>query len=214
MKTQKSPFFFDIPDDPQEGIDVLVTKGANHEWAGRTLTITDDDGNTFRYLFYILPLDESSALVFCPFGEAEWLSGFVSALNKYNIEGAENAWPLLMAALKNGIDGNYSHDDAPALIPIDDTPTGESNIWGVAVKVENIDYEDIDTKYLYKKAITASQYALSMLMEYQENDISKTDVVLATGRKTFDAWRTAKNVAKVASLALAFFGVELPFGDD
>lgn len=219
--TSEVPFFIDEANRQDEGVGILVTKGEAGEWVGRTLTFTNDEGNTVRIAFYILPQDESAALVLCPLGESEWLSDLVSSLNEYNVKGATNAWPLLMAALKNGNDDNYSHSDAPALIHIADVPTGESNVWGVAVKVENIDYEDLDTEYLYKKVAFAFKYAIEMLKEYKENDISTTDITIATGKQTYNTWRKAKTIAKVASFALSVLGLgvfsdlgDLTFGED
>ena len=209
MKTDKVVFFVETAKGEKEGLDVLCTGKGDKKWVGRTVVVTDDDGDSTRYSFYVFPQDESSALLFCPFGVSSWLTQFVSSIDKYNVNAAQKAWPLLMAALKNGRDDNYSHSDAPALICVGDTPTGENDIWGVAVKIENVDFEDMDIAYVYKKVVWASNYAVNMLTEYQKNNVSSIDAAKGGIKKGFDAWRTMRMVGKVATFVLPILGIDL-----
>lgn len=212
-QTDKVAFFVQTAKGEKDGLDVLCTGKDDKKWVGRTFVVTDDDGDSTRYSFYVFPQDESSALLFCPFGVSPWLTQFVSSIDKYNADAAQRAWPLLMAALKNGCDDNYSHSEAPALIRVGDTPTGENDIWGVAVKIENVDFEDIDTVYVYKKAVWASNYAVNMLAEYQKNDISAVDAAKGGIKKGFGVWRVARIVGKVATVGLSMLGIDI-LGDD
>lgn len=213
-QTDKVVFFAETAKGEKEGLDVLCTGKDDKEWVGRTVVVTDDDGDSIRYSFYVFPQDESSALLFCPFGVSPWLTQFVSSMDKYNVDAAQKAWPLLMAALKNGFDDNYSHSEVPALIHVGDVPTGESDIWGIAVKIENVDFENMDTAYVFKKAVWASNYAVNMLTEYQKNDISAVDAAKSGIKKGFDAWRTARMIGKVATLVLPILGIDILGGDE
>lgn len=214
MKTDKVVFFVETAKGEKEGLDVLCTGKGDKEWVGRTVVVADDDGDSTRYSFYVFPQDESSALLFCPFGVSSWLTQFVSSMDKYNVDAAQKAWPLLMAALKNGGDDNYSHGEAPALIRVVDTPTGENDIWGVAVKIENVDFEDMDTAYVYKKVVWASNYAVNMLTEYQKNDISAIDAAKGGIQEGFDVWRRLRMVGKVVTGLSAIFGIDYVGGDE
>ena len=190
----------------EETIEVLSTKGSNGEWVGRVLTWTDNDGDTCRLSYYIIPQDNTSALLFLCFGECEGLTNLVSSLDGYNRPGAEKAWPMLMKALDNGANDNYSSTAAPALIGISDVPTGEANIWGVAVKVENVDFENIDCEYVLGKVAFAKDYALQMLDQFEKNDVAGIDRAIETGRKGFDVWRGVKTAGTVLSVVSTLLG--------
>ena len=204
--TEQIVFFLETIQGHEKGIDVLTTGVGEREWVGRTISVPNDDDSSMRFSFYILPLDESSALIFCPFRSSPWLTKLVSSLDEYNIPGYRNAWPKLMAALKNGRDDNYSHGDAPALICFTETPTDESDIWGVAVKIDNVDFKDVDTEYMYKKVIWASNYAIEMLDEYQKNEVSTTDTLIGGAKKGYNVWRIARTVLKAVSMITGAVG--------
>lgn len=193
---------FSVNEDKIEGAELLSAEIGDDKWYGFSCVAKDDDGDFLKYSFYLLPEGEdcSSGLVFCYLGDCDGLSDFVHKINSDNIANCWKAWPLLMQAIKNGLEDNYSRDDAPALICY-----GTNKMWGMATRYENVDFEqlaahlndkriDSNLAYLFKKAINATNYAMRMLVEVDENDISVMDGIVSGLKSLWNGYQTGRAI--------------------
>lgn len=193
---------FSVNEDKIEGAELLSAEIGDDKWYGFSCVAKDDDGDFLKYSFYLLPEGEdcSSGLVFCYLGDCDGLSDFVHKINSDNIANCWKAWPLLMQAIKNGLEDNYSRDDAPALICY-----GTNQMWGMATRYENVDFEqlaahlndkriDSNLAYLFKKAINATNYAMRMLVEVDENDISVMDGIVSGLKSIWNGYQTGRAI--------------------
>lgn len=148
-----------------------------------------------KLTYYIIPFQDNSALIFLYLSD-DFFDSFIENLNKYNIDGAKNAWPLLMGALENSANDNYFK---PSLFKYNDM------FWGLFTIIENIDITVLETEYVIGKFGNLYSYALSMLQEMNDNDISKWDMAKGYGKAGVDGWKWSR----VISTALAIGGTIL-----
>ena len=214
MENRLHVFCEDAPCANEE-VKPLVIKTNEVLWGGRTVVSKDDDGvGRTRWTWYIIPTDENTALLLFNLGPCEWLDNFKENLDEYNFNGVVKAWPRLIAALKNGCDDNYSHQEVPALIRTSNPLLSGESIWAIVVKVENIDFEDLDTKYILGKVGMCLKFIGEMFQELRENDVAIKDKLFGSARRGFDIWRTARMMGKAAMCVLPMFGMDFGGGDE
>ena len=161
------------------------------------------DGNKITYYFF--PIDHDEALMFLYIGH-DIFDEFIDNIDDYNLEGVNNAWPLLIKALHNGANDNFSRT---ALIKLPDLTHSNKSFWCLATKVENIDFEDLETSYILKKLGTLVSDARDMLIQINENDISTWDSIKGDVRAGYDSYQRSRTAIRIASVALAIGGALL-----
>ena len=214
MDSKLYAFCEDAPNEC-ECIKPLAIETDTTFWGGRTIVTKDDDGiGKTRWTWYIVPTDETTALLLFNLGQCMWLDNLRENLDEYNFKGVANAWPRLIAALKNGCDDNYSHQEVPALIRTDNPLSDGESIWAIVVKVENVDFADMDTKYVMGKVGMCLKFIGEMFHELQENDVAIKDKIFGEAKRGFSIWRWAKMIGTVASFVLPSFGIDFNGGDE
>lgn len=163
------------------------------------------NGNKITYYFF--PIDHDEALMFLYIGH-DTFDEFIDNIDDYNLEGANKAWPLLIRALHNGANDNYS---GSALIKLPDLTHSNKMFWCLATKVENIDLKDLETLYIIKKLGNLVSDAMDMLTQINENDISTWDSIKGNARAGYDSYQRGRKAMKIASFALAIGGALLGF---
>ena len=153
--------------------------------------------NNKKLVYYFIPFQDNSAFVFLYLSDNDF-DYLIDNLNKYNVEGTKNAWPLLMAALENAANDNYFK---PSLFKYN------GMFWGLFTMVENIDITDIETEYVIGKFGNLYNYALNMLQEIHDNDISKWDMAKGYGKAGIDGLKWSR----IISTALTIGGTILGF---
>ena len=190
----------------REGKESFCVETDTIYWRGRTVVVKDDDGNgNTRYSWYIQSLNENTALVFLNMGTnlGEWLDQFYSDLDDSNRAAAFRTWPMLMEAIANGEDDNYSKMGLPALIRIKNPTDEEYSLWVIAFQIENIDYANLDTKYVLDKVSSSIKFTQAMLLEYLNNDLSFWDKLFSFGKAFVKGWNKGKMLKTAASIGVA-----------
>lgn len=145
-----------------------------------------------RFIYYIIPIDEHSGWLFLYLGNNSF-DELREGLNKYTRNAAKETWPLLMEALTNGENNNFS-DVALAKVNI-----GDLNFWCTFVKVENIYYTNLETEYIGYKAGFLIGRTGAMLQEYLNNDISSFQQIKIATKLGADIFKTSKRLIDLAS---------------
>lgn len=128
---------------------------------------------------------------------------FVDNVDEYNLDGVNNAWPLLVKALRNGINDNYT---GSALIKLPDLTHSNNHFWCLATKVENVDFEDLETSYVLRKMAKLYSDAMQMFEQISENDVSTWDAFKGGARAGLDNYQRGSNAIRIAKTALMIGG--------
>lgn len=145
-----------------------------------------------KCIYYIYPLTEHSGYLFLYLGD-HCFDEFYDELNKYTRKVAKETWPLLMEAIENGDNQNTSDI---ALSKID---AGDFKFWGSLVKIENIDYSDLETEYIGYKAGELIGRTCALLQEYINNDLSSFQQIKIAAKVGKDIFVTSKRLIDIAS---------------
>lgn len=162
-------------------------KDENLIYVGRELLLDD-----LKMTYYFLPTGENEALLFLYAGDNifdEW----VKNIDKYNEKDVAKAFPLFMEALKNGISDNYSKN---ALIRLPHIGKNGS-FWCFATKIENIDFSDLENKYVVNKMTNLFNITTELFNQLEKNEISGWDAFLSGMKKGFDLYRRANLVSRL-----------------
>lgn len=154
------------------------------------------------FTYYLMPVDDDTALIFLYFGTdtTEAFDKIVPSINKRNYGGIQNAFPYFIDALNNGVNDRYSY---PALIKLKDFSNSQGkSFWCMSQMVENVDFENLASKYIVKKAVMLLDYTTDMFEQLANNNVSTWD-------KTKEGWSYVKDFLKIKNtidLALRVFG--------
>ena len=191
-------FFLEDSHGEENGtVSGFYVENQDNIYAGRELYY---DNNKITY--YFLPTDSDEALMFLYIGD-DTFDEFVNNVDEYNLDGVNNAWPLLVKALRNGINDNYTDS---ALIKLPDLTHSNNYFWCLATKVENVDFEDLETSYVLKKMVKLYSDAMQMFGQINENDISTWDAFRGGARAGLDNYRRGSNAIRIAKTALMIGG--------
>jgi len=193
-------YFFDgtIEDEDFFDLETTVIEGQTNNpeyedliYVEKYLTI---HGSKFRY--NIVPTGEDTALLFLCF-DAEMFDPVTNELsNKNNVELMTKAWPLLMTLLSNGIDDDHSKG---ALVKFPDLIDG-GHIWVIGTNLENLDFEDLDNKYVIKKFMTLLELAGDLLTEISENEISGFDAFMSGIKEGLNIYNKVSSVIDLINI--------------
>ncbi|MDE6747739.1 MAG: hypothetical protein K2K21_01555, partial [Lachnospiraceae bacterium] len=118
-----------------------------------------------KFTYYIAPIDNHSGMLFLYLGNHAF-DELREGLNKYTMNVAKETWPLLLEALDNGEKNNCSQ------VAIAKVNLGYYHFWGSFIKLENIEFSDLETDYIGYNVGFLIGRTSSILQEYIENDIS------------------------------------------
>lgn len=167
-------------------------------YGGRELVM---QGKTITY--YFLPTGEHEAVMFLYLHDNAF-DDFVDSIDDYNIDRYNNAFPLFMKALKNGLDENLSR---AALLRLPHIGRPGEKFWCLATMVENVDLDDLDTDYVIGKLSNLYSYAIDMANQVDDNDVSLWDTLKGEGRRAARSFGIARGI----KAALTFGGALLGF---
>lgn len=170
----------------------LVEKG-EAVFVGKELHIDER-----KIVYYLLPFEDNTSLVILKMSDDEPYDSLIKNIDEYNVDGAKNAWPLLMAALSNGLNDNYL---SPSLIKLNDL------FWGLSLMAENVSLDNLDSEYIVKKVVSLYSYAIDMLNQMIENDISTWDKLKGHGKAAADGWKWGRIASTVLTIGGALFGL-------
>lgn len=156
--------------------------------------------------YYFFPIDLDEALMFIYLGD-DIFDELINSLDEYDIEAFTKTYPALMEAMYNGHHDNYSKS---ALIKLR-SPNGENNrFWCLATKVENIDLENLETEYIFKKLGNLTADMKTILKQLGENEISTLEAIKSGGKKGWNTFKKINNILKFTSI----FGYDLGNSSD
>lgn len=192
MERKELEFFISDSDDKHEDGDseLFCIERGNMVIVGTEVHIEGQ-----KIIYYIAPSSNTTGLLFFYIGD-DTFDNFIENLDEYNEESAWKTWPLLMHALSNGVNDNYSNI---ALARIDN---GLFKFWGTFVNVENIDFNNLDTEYIGEKAGSLLSITCNMLSEYIEKDISTWQNLKEITKRGSDIFRTARTIFNIGSILL------------
>ncbi len=164
-------------------------------FAGRELLLEDR-----KITYYIYPLNNNSAFIMLYLGD-DYFDNFIENLTDDCLEAYSNTWPKLMTALNNGVNDNYSHAGLMKFI------TDEFKFWSVCTKVENINFEDLETEYIMDKLGDLYIYTVDMLNEIIENDINFWEKTKSVAKSGYSGYRKGKLITNALGIAGTLFGI-------
>ena len=133
---------------------------------GKKVTIQEDLG----LLYYIAPLAHHEAILFVCLDEDNAEKGLImNAFNdydEYDLNILKPSFPKLMNAIIDGFHDNYTNY---ALIKLN---YHEISYDCLATKISNIDFADLDTQYIFEKALDCSRCFMDMLDEMDEGEVT------------------------------------------
>ena len=151
---------------------------------------------------YFYPVEKDEALMFLYIKEQKAFDELEENIDKYTYDAVKESYPLLMEALINGRNDNYSHC---ALIRIEN---GDSKpFWCFTSKVENIDFSNLDNDYVHRKLISLVEATMNVFKQLNNNKISLWCQAKMLLRAACDGMERAKKIKVVLDVILALTGI-------
>lgn len=184
------------------GCSAFYLKDDKRFYAGRHLYVDDK-----KITYYIMPLKEHEAIIFLYIGD-DTFDEFCNEINDNTEEAFTKTWPMLIQALKDGINDNYYKC---ALIKLPKVHE-DGWFWCFATRVENIDYKNMESDYVMGKVEKLVEQAVNIFVEVDENDISTWQRAKTIGKSGWRSYSTAhgilRGIGTAASVIGAFFGFD------
>ena len=167
-------------------------------YAGKELRIKD-----IQITYYVWPIKDDYAMLFEYLGD-DTFDDFFPNIDSYNEEVLKKTFPILMRAAYNGLNKNFSES---ALIPLKDVTKDDGYFWGIGTRLENIEFPELDTEYVLKKALKLHTYAIDLLTEMKEKKVSNTDLLKMYGKAAIEGYRKGSFINKLSIIANNLLGM-------
>lgn len=145
-------------------------------YTGLCQTLPETEGRNAMYsTCYICPTEvDRDMLMFINIGMVVDDVDFSKKINKHNIGGYENAWPLFTRGLLNGKNENYS-DSIPALKPMPIPGSNDTFFLCAVTKLQNIGTDELFDDYANNKKEMLFKYVLGSVEELKTRQVSTID---------------------------------------
>lgn len=146
-------------DEPE--INLFYIEKEDNLFLGRELIVKD-----VKITYYVYPISEHSGFLVFYLGE-DCFDSIREALDEDSINPIRSAWPKFIEALSNGI---YDNDSSYALAKFDFG--SEIKFWAMYTRIENIEFDNLNTEYVISKVVKLYSYTIDMLIELRDNEPS------------------------------------------
>lgn len=183
----------------EPSIDSFYLEKGDDFFIGKELLIND-----IKLTYYIYIIGENRGMLMLYLGDNVF-DYLVEKLDKYNYETVVKTWPILMNDLKRGADDNYTNTALIKFI------SENFSFWTACTIIENIDFTDLETKYVVGKLIDLYSHTIDMLQEYHNNDVSNWNTAKGIGRAVYDGYRKGRRTRDILQAAIILCGAIFGF---
>ncbi len=200
-----APFYekVDIMPDVPEG-KILINSFMVETCQGETYIGKEMFLDEIKLTYYFYPTVEHEAIMFLYLENQATFEELEEGINSYTFDAVHETYLLLIEALYNGRNDNYSRC---ALIKIKNGDGEGKPFWCFAAKVENIELSNLDSDYVHHKLMTLVEGTCNVFKQLQ-NEMSvwcQTKMYIRAIRDGIDKALTVKKLLDTILLISGIF---------
>lgn len=190
-------FLEEIPQRNEPEIESFYIENGHDVFGGRELLIDDK-----KLTYYFYPIEEHSCMLLLFLGE-DFFDELMKNLNEDNADEVAKVWPKFTEAFING------RNDSDSQYALARCEFKDTQFWTTYCRLENVDFQNMETEYVIGKLIRLCNFSVDMLNEISTNEPSALRIF---GRGVVNSTKSSLKMMSILKSAIAVGG--LIFGVD
>lgn len=185
-------FLQEIPQRNEPEIESFYIENGQDVFGGRGLLMDDK-----KLTYYFYPIEEHSCLLLLFLGE-DFFDELMKNLNNDNADEVARVWPKFAEAFING------RNDSDSQYALARWEFKDTRFWATYCRLENVDFQDMETEYVIGKLAKLYVFSVDMLNEIRTNEPSALRIL---GKSVVNSTKSSLKMMSILKGAAALGGI-------